>query len=62
MRLSPSELPYVLWALELSLTHCEPDEEEALSSLLSRLQALSPFSPFSSSSQWRSSALSSLSS
>lgn len=62
MRLSPSELPYALWALELALSQCEPDEEEALSSLVSRLHALAPFSPFSGSSQWRASLLSSLSS
>jgi hypothetical protein len=61
MRLSPSDLPYVLWALESVLPNCEPDEEEAVFSLLSRLHALAPFSPFSGSSQWRSSVLSSLS-
>lgn len=62
MRLSAEEQAYALWALELALSQCEPDEEEAISSLVSRLHALAPFSPFSGSSQWRASLLSSLSS
>jgi hypothetical protein len=62
MRLSPSDLPYVLWALETVVSDCEPEEEALLFSLIERLSSLSPFSPFSGSLQWRASVLSSLSS
>jgi len=62
VRLSPKETAYALWALEeLLLSEIEPEETEALLSLIDRLQALQPFSPFSSASQWRGSSSSSFS-
>jgi hypothetical protein len=58
MKLSQADLPYVALSLEIALQGCEPEEEEALSSLLSRVSRALPFAPFSSSSQWRASLLS----
>ena len=60
MRLSPSELAYVLWALETVLPLSEPEEEESLLSLINRITAQAPFSPLCCSAQWRRSLLSSL--
>lgn len=60
LSISRDESPYVAWALSLALSHCEPEEEELLLSLLSRCETLAPYAPLSSLSEWRSSVLSSL--
>jgi hypothetical protein len=59
MKLSPADLPYVAFSLERMLQDCEPEEEEILSSLLSRILRLCPYAPLSTGSQWRASLLSS---
>lgn len=49
--LSEEEALYLLWSLEEALLIAEPEEEEALSSLISKLS--SSLSAFSSASQLR---------
>jgi hypothetical protein len=51
LSLSDREALYVLWALEEALLISEPEEEETLSSLISRLQESGAAAPFSSASQ-----------
>lgn len=59
MKLSQADLPYVAISLERMLQDCELEEEEILSSLLSRVSRLCPYAPFNTGSQWRASLLSS---
>ncbi len=60
LSLSDREALWLLWALEEALLISEPEEEELLSSLISRLSASQPYAPFSSASVARTDALSSL--
>ena len=57
LSLSDREALYILWALEEALPLSEPEEEETLSSLLSKFSGSA--SPFSTASLARSRSLSS---
>lgn len=58
MKLSSSDLCWLAWSLEETLSsELSSEEEETLGELLSRLSAEAPFSPLRSAREWRLSRL-----